>query len=39
MKLNVGDEINYTVSYLEMVVQPDFGWPIEPSRNLLVLEA
>ena len=39
MKLNVGDQINYTVSYLEMVSPPDFDWPIEPSSNILVLEA
>ena len=39
MKLNVGDEINYTVSYLEMVGPPDFNWPVEPDSNILVLEA
>ena len=39
MKLNVGDRINYTVSYLKMVGPPDFEWPIKPSNNILVLEA
>ena len=39
MKLNVGDEINYTVSYLEMGAPPDFDWPSEPSSNMLVLES
>ena len=39
MKHNVGDQINYTVSYLEMVSPPDFDRPIEPSSNILVLEA
>ena len=39
MKLNVGDRINYTVFYLEMVDPPELDWPIEPSSNILVLEA
>ena len=39
MKLNVGDKINYTVSYLEMGGPPDFDWPTEPSNNILVLES
>jgi len=39
MKLNIGDQINYVVSYLEMVVPPFFGWPSEPSGNILILEA
>ena len=39
MKLNKGDQINYIVSYLEMVGPPSFGWPSEPSGNILILEA
>ena len=39
MKLNTGDQINYIVSYLEMVGPPSFDWPSEPSSNILILEA
>jgi GNAT superfamily N-acetyltransferase len=39
MKLNVGDEINYTVLYLEMGYPPEFDWPSEPCSNIFVVES
>ena len=39
MKLIAGDEIRYTVSYLEMNSSPDFEWPSKPPGDVFILNS